>query len=110
MGVVSAQGSMAWVLMRRRNSSLKAEQPRTVQDQKRQRPIPVQADMPEDALKPATGLGGLHPTRPLAGDVAEVHAAGADHADDDQAERLHTALAEIDLGAQDLQEDGYGVM
>lgn len=32
--------------------------------------------------------------------MAEVHAARADHGDNDQAERLQTALAQVDLGAQ----------
>lgn len=93
---------------------IKGEQPRSVQaqkpDQKRQRPILVQADMLEEALEPTIGRGGLHRSRPLAGEVAEVHTAGADHGNDDQAERLQTALAQVNLGAQNSHEGGYGLV
>jgi hypothetical protein len=42
--------------------------------------------------------------------VAEVHGAGADHADDEQAERLQTALAEVDVRAQNPFEGADGTV
>ncbi len=88
------------------------EQPRSVQDrqpdEKRQRPVLVKTDVLVEALQPTVGRHRPHRSRTLAGNVAEVHAARAEHADDDPAERLQTALAQIDLGAQDLREGGNG--
>jgi hypothetical protein len=86
------------------------EQPRSGQaqkpDQTRQSPILAQADMRDDALQPTPGRGGVHRSRPLAGEVAEVHTAGADQGHDNQAERLQTARAQVTLGAQTSHEGG----
>jgi hypothetical protein len=50
--------------------------------------------MLEEALQPPVGRGEQRRPAALAGDVPEVHRAGTDHPDDQQAERLEPALAE----------------
>lgn len=58
--------------------------------EKRQRPGLAEAHVLEEPLQPALGRRRLHAPAPLAGDVAEFHGPRADHADDQQAERLDT--------------------
>lgn len=92
--------------------AVECEQPRSVlpqdADQQRQRPILTQTDMLKEALQPTIGGCRLHCARPLASNMAEVHAARAHHADHDQTQCLQTALAQIDLWAQNLGEGGNG--
>ncbi len=94
--------------------SVERQQPGVLQaqkpDQQRQGPVRVKPDMLEEALQPTVCRGGLHRSGSLAGKMAEVHAARADHADDDQAQGLQPALAEIDLRAQNSHEGGHGVV
>jgi hypothetical protein len=55
--------------------------------------------MLEESLQPTIARGDPRRSGPLAGDVAEMDGAGADHADDEKAECLDAALAEPDLGS-----------
>jgi hypothetical protein len=57
-------------------------------------PVLAEAEMLEEALQPPVGRGEQRRPAALAGDVPEVHRAGTDHPDDQQAERLEPALAE----------------
>ena len=68
------------------------------------------ADMLEEPLQPAVGRGHQRRGRPLAGQMAEVHRPGADHADDDQAQRLQPALAQRDMRMQNPLEGGDGTV
>jgi hypothetical protein len=87
-------------------AAARPEQPR---DQ-RQRPVLAEADVLEEPLQPAVGRRRERSPRPLAGDVAEVHRASADHADDQQAECLPAGLAQPDVRAQKAFEGGDGTV
>ena len=92
--------------------AVEREMPRTVEpqepDHQRRRPILSEPDMLEEPLQPAVGRGDQRRARPLAGQMAEIHRPGTDHTDDDQAQRLQTALAQVDPGTQNPGEGGDG--
>lgn len=75
-------------------------------DHQRRRPVAPETDVLEEPLQPAVGRGDQRRGRTLAGQVAEVHRPGADHADDDETERLQPALAQPDMRLQYLLEGG----
>jgi len=79
-------------------------------DHQRRRPIRSETDMLEEPLQPTVGRGDLRRRRPLAGKMTEVDRAGADHTDDEQAQRLQPALAQSDMRPQDLLEGGNGTV
>jgi hypothetical protein len=76
----------------------------------RQRPVLAEAHVLEEPLQPPVGRRRPHAPAPFASDMAEVDRAGTDDADDEQAERLETALAERDLRAQKVFEGGDGTV
>ena len=74
----------------------------------RQRPVLAEARVLEEPLQPPVGRRRPHAAAAFAGDVPEVDRAGADDADDQQAERFETALAERHVRAQKAFEGGDG--
>lgn len=62
--------------------------------------------MLKEPLQSPIGRGRLRRTGTFAGEVAEVHGARADHADDDHAQRLDAALAQGEFRTQNPGEGG----
>jgi len=77
-------------------------------DEERQRPVLAEAHVLEEPQQPPTGRRPLHASAPCAGDVAEVHRPRVDHPHEEQAERLHAALAHRHMRAHKAFESGDG--